>query len=152
MTPREIEDALGLAPMTLTIGEGSDGEMVFTPKLSRVQAEKVRRMLVREQRQPATALEEIEASGFLTSVGVRLGCGAEDQAQWLKLSTHLDMMQDAISKVSGEPWEQVRTKFESQPIKVQTYDGETWTTTIGEWRSAFLEMSTAYLSAWSAEH
>lgn len=152
MTPYEIESLVGLPPLSLTVSADAHGRQTYSPPLNREQQAKLDRALAKDANPPTNALEALEADGFLTSFGVRLGCGPGDQAQWLKLSTHLDLAQDALSKSSNKPWEQVRPQFEAQPINVQLFDGEVWATTVGQWRTAFLEMSSAYLAAWSASY
>ena len=151
-TPSEIEALLGLPPLSLTVSTGTDGKPIFTPPLTRGQAEKLRRAQNIAENPPTNDLERIEREGFLTAAGVRLGCSTEDQGQWLKLNAQLDAMQDAISRATNRPWESVRAEFEAQPLKVQLYDGSTWTTTIGQWREAFLEMGNAYLAARSSQY
>jgi len=152
MNAAEIETLLGLPALSLTVSTGTDGKPIFTPPLTRGQAEKLRRAQNIAENPPTNDLERIEREGFLTSFGVRFGCGDSDQAQWVKLNTHLDLAHDALAKSSNKTWEQVRRDFEAQPIKVQTYDGTVWSTTIGDWRSAFLELTGAYLAAWSSQY
>lgn len=149
MNAKQIEDVLGLASGSLQVV--SDGGTEFTiPELTNAQKDKLKRVAETESSGSTNGIWELEADGFLTSFGIKLGASTSDQAQWIKLNTHLDLAHDALAKSSNKTWEQVRRDFEAKPIKVQTYDGTVWSTTIGNWRSAFLELTGAYLAAWSS--